>query len=203
MGILLGVTLPLIILAYVAYYFLAPESESDFFKNFSLVGRTLALLALVVATIGCDRVTKHTAMTSLEGKPSRSFFADTVRLEYAENRGGFLSLGANLPPAIRTVIFTIGTGLILVGTLIAAIKLRFTGWQFSGLSLMWAGGASNWVDRILRDSVVDFLNVGVGSLRTGVFNVADVAVMLGACILAFANRRPNNFPKPEEQRKQS
>lgn len=36
MGILLAVTLPLIILAYVAYYFFAPGPESDFFKNFSL-----------------------------------------------------------------------------------------------------------------------------------------------------------------------
>lgn len=36
MGILLGVTLPLIVLAYVAYYFFAPRPESDFSKNFSL-----------------------------------------------------------------------------------------------------------------------------------------------------------------------
>jgi signal peptidase II len=102
------------------------------------VGRTLVLLALVATTIGCDRVTKHIAVTSLEGRPSRSFFANTVRLEYAENRGGFLSLGANLPPAVRTVIFKIGTGLMLLGTLIAAIKLRLTGWPLVGLSLMWA-----------------------------------------------------------------
>ncbi len=72
------------------------------------VGRTVVLLALVATTIGCDRVTKHIAMTSLEDAPSRSFFADLVRLEYAENTGGFLSLGANLPPAVRAVIFEIG-----------------------------------------------------------------------------------------------
>jgi signal peptidase II len=129
------------------------------------------------------------AVTSLEGRPSRSFFANTVRLEYAENRGGFLSLGANLPSAVRTAIFKIGTGLILVGTLIAAIKLRLTGWPLIGLCLVWAGGASNWVDRVARGSVVDFLNVGFGALRTGIFNVADVAVMLGACILVFTYRQ--------------
>ncbi len=153
------------------------------------IGRTLVLLALVASTIGCDHVTKRMAVTSLEGRPSRSFFANTVRLEYAENRGGFLSLGANLPPAVRTAIFKIGTGLILVGTLIAAIKLRLTGWPLIGLSLVWAGGASNWVDRVARGSVVDFLNVGFGALRTGIFNVADVAVMLGACILVFTYRQ--------------
>src|SRR6185436_15226347 len=85
-------------------------------------GKTIVLLAIVATTIGCDRVTKHLAATSLDGTPSRSFFADTVRLEYAENTGGFLSLGANLPSVVRTIIFTIGTGLILIGSLLAAIK---------------------------------------------------------------------------------
>ena len=164
------------------------------------IGKTLALLAIVAATIGCDRVTKHMAVSSLAGTPSRSFFADTVRLEYAENRGGFLSLGADLPPAIRTVIFKIATGLILVGTLVAAIKLRLTGWPLVGLSLVCAGGASNWVDRVTYGSVIDFLNVGFGALRTGIFNVADGAVMLGACILLFTYRQPNMAPEPEEHR---
>ena len=163
------------------------------------VGRKIVLLAIAVATIGCDRVTKHIAVTSLAETPGRSFFADTVRLEYAENSGGFLSLGANLPIAVRTAIFTIGTGLILVGTLIAAARLRLTGWPLVGLTLLWAGGASNWVDRVARGSVVDFLNVGFGELRTGIFNVADVAVLLGACMLASACRRPNRLSELEEQ----
>ena len=161
--------------------------------------RTLVLLAIAAATIGCDRVTKHMAVTSLAGAPSRSFLADTVRLEYAENSGGFLSLGANLPPTVRTAIFKIVTGLLLVGSIIAAFKLRLTGWPLVGLSLVWAGGASNWVDRIARGSVVDFLNVGFGALRTGIFNVADVAIMLGACILVFTYRQHNREPEPEEQ----
>jgi signal peptidase II len=163
------------------------------------VGRTIVLLAIVVATIGCDRVTKHIAVTSLAGTPGRSFFADTVRLEYAENSGGFLSLGANLPIAVRRAIFTIGTGLILVGTLMAAAKLRLTGWPLVGLILLWSGGASNWVDRVARGGVVDFLNIGFGALRTGIFNVADVAILLGACLLAGAYRRPNRLSGLEKQ----
>jgi signal peptidase II len=39
---------------------------------------------------------------------------------------------------------------------------------------------SNLIDRIAVGSVIDFLNVGVGSLRTGIFNLADVAIMAGA-----------------------
>jgi len=36
---------------------------------------------------------------------------------------------------------------------------------------------------------VDFLNVGVGPVRTGIFNVADVAIMLGAAVLLIAEIR--------------
>ena len=62
------------------------------------------LVAAVVGTIGCDRVTKHLASTTLAGVPGRSWFGDTVRVEYVENRGGFLSLGASLPPGLRAAV---------------------------------------------------------------------------------------------------
>lgn len=88
------------------------------------VGLRLAVIVAVVATIGCDRVTKHLAATTLAGTPSRSFLADTVRLEYAENTGGFLSLGDALPPAVRTGAFTIATGLMLLVMVASAIRFR-------------------------------------------------------------------------------
>ena len=44
-----------------------------------------------------------------------------------------------------------------------------------------------WVDRVVRGSVVDFINVGVGPLRTGIFNVADVAILLGVTVLLLAS----------------
>jgi signal peptidase II len=58
-----------------------------------------------------------------------------------------------------------------------------------GTSLVLAGGASNWVDRLVRGSVVDFLNIGVGPLRTGIVNVADMTIMLGVAVLLLAQRR--------------
>ena len=46
-----------------------------------------------------------------------------------------------------------------------------------------AGGLSNLVDRIAMGSVIDFLNIGIGPIRTGIFNVADVAIMAGIALL--------------------
>jgi signal peptidase II len=51
-----------------------------------------------------------------------------------------------------------------------------------GLTLLIAGGASNWIDRAMRGSVVDFMNVGVGPVRTGIFNAADLAILCGAAL---------------------
>jgi signal peptidase II len=60
-----------------------------------------------------------------------------------------------------------------------------------GLAFLWAGGVSNLADRVARGGrVVDFLNVGVGPLRTGIFNVADMAIMLGVALVLLTGRKP-------------
>jgi signal peptidase II len=144
------------------------------------------LIVAAVATIGCDRVTKQVATATLAGTAGRSFLADTVRLEYAENAGGFLSLGAHLPTPARMWLFTIGTGSMLIALIAMAYRFVDSSWSMLGLTLFVAGGASNWMDRLIHGSVVDFLNVGIGPLRTGIFNVADVAIMLGVGTLLLA-----------------
>jgi signal peptidase II len=154
------------------------------------LGRLL-ILAAVVGTIGCDRVTKHVASTMLAGTPGRSYLGDTVRFGYVENPGGFLSIGATLSPEARLLIFTAGTGVMLLGIALVALRRGVAGWAGLGLALFIAGGASNWIDRLVRGSVVDFLVVGVGPLRTGVFNIADVAIMLGAALVVLAEFRPS------------
>jgi signal peptidase II len=140
----------------------------------------------IVVTIGCDRVTKHVAATTLAGTAGHSFLADTVRLQYAENPGGFLGIGGDLHPDIRTSVFTVATGAMLMGMVAAAIRWRMRGPALLGLTVFVAGGASNWIDRLIRGFVVDFLNVGVGPVRTGIFNVADVAIMAGAALMLLA-----------------
>jgi signal peptidase II len=96
-----------------------------------------------------------------------------------------LSLGADLAPAIRAAVFNVGTGAILLLLTVFAVRRRLSGWPALGLALFVAGGVSNWVDRVTQGTVVDFLNVGVGPVRTGVFNVADVAIMAGAVAFAW------------------
>ena len=59
-------------------------------------------------------------------------------------------------------------------------------------SLVLSGGLGNLVDRIINDGrVIDFMNIGIGSLRAGIFNVADVYITVGVVVLVFqALQRP-------------
>lgn len=154
--------------------------------NFS---RGVLLCCLLAATAGCDRVTKHLAVTALSGYPDHSYLADTVRLQYHENPGAFLSVGASWSPEVRAVVFQIGNGLFLIALGIAASRRGWSRVESCGLALFFAGALSNLIDRIAVGSVIDFLNVGIGPLRTGIFNVADVAIVAGVgCLLWEAAR---------------
>src|SRR5262245_27675440 len=130
------------------------------------IGVRLVLLIAIGATIGCDRVTKHIAATTLSEASSRSFLADTFRLEYVENAGAFLGLGANWPPRARTAVFAVGNGLLLIAVSVVAMRGRWRRWSLVGVAIFVAGGASNLVDRITYGMVIDFMNVGIGPLRT-------------------------------------
>ena len=68
-----------------------------------------------------------------------------------------------------------------------------------GLGLMSGGGTGNLLDRVRHpDGVVDFINVDVGVLRLFVFNVADVAALIGAVLLIWALCRREIGPEDDE-----
>lgn len=155
--------------------------------------RVVLLCLLLVLTAACDRATKHFAMTTLAGSADQSYLAGTFRLTYHENPGAMLGLGAGWRPAVRTAIFQIGNGLFLLATAILTIRGGFTRLGQVGLLLL-AGGVSNLIDRIAMGRVIDFLNVGIGPLRTGIFNVADMAILAGVAILIADGLRSSYTP---------
>jgi signal peptidase II len=152
--------------------------------------RLILALALLVCCVGCDQATKHIATESLSGKPPQSYFSNIFRLEYALNPGGFLSLGANLAPRLRFWGFSILNVVLLVGSVsVLATKWDMHVVKFVAVVLLLAGGFGNLIDRIFHNGyVIDFLNLGIGPVRTGIFNVADVALTAGAVALLITSR---------------
>jgi len=150
--------------------------------------RLLLILIVLASCVGCDQVSKSIAVTNLPDGQTFSYLGDTLRLQFMYNRGSFLSLGDSLPDALRFKIFTIGVCFLLAGILAYALFSRpgrFT--VLLAVSLFLAGGVGNLIDRIFHDGlVVDFINIGIGPLRTGIFNIADVAIMVGYLLLFYS-----------------
>ena len=110
-----------------------------------------------------------------------------------------MSLGASLPEHLRFTLFTAAVGVLLTGLVCMSLfARRLSTIRFVALALVAGGGLSNLIDRLVYDGrVTDFLNVGIGSLRTGIFNLADMAILAGALLLIF---KGNASPPPAPSR---
>jgi signal peptidase II len=145
----------------------------------------ILLAGLVLSTcIGCDQTTKYLATRTLKHQPRQTYWADMVRLEYALNSGGCLRLGGDLSPTARWWIFIGFNSLLTAGLCGYLVKHRHMSLpMYVALIAIIAGGLGNLIDRVFHQGLVtDFINIGVGPLRTGIFNVADVAITVGAII---------------------
>ena len=152
---------------------------------------------LVVLCAGCDHAAKHVAETALEGRGVVSLLGGVVRFELAENPGAFLSMGANLPTWLRTGVLMIGVPLMLGALCYTLLRQdRIGRWEIVAAAAMAGGGLANWIDRLMDGgTVTDYVSIGVGSLRTGIFNFADVAVMAGLAMFLVLGWREE--PSPE------
>ena len=150
--------------------------------------RLALMLCVLVGCVGCDQISKAAARAYLPGTGIHSYLGDTFRLQYAENPGAFLSFGASLSADTRYAIFTVGLGALVTALLLWSVLSRRLDWpQRICMAIIGASGAANIIDRIRFDgAVTDFLNLGVGSIRTGIFNLADVTLILGVLGLLLA-----------------
>jgi signal peptidase II len=147
--------------------------------------RVTLIVMTLVTCVGCDQITKSLATHHLEGRGAASVLHDTLRLQYVRNPGAFLSLGASAPAPWRKAVFTVAAGIAIAALLVYGLLASSRGpSRVLALALICGGGIGNLIDRIRFEGyVVDFLNIGLGPVRTGIFNLADVALMAGASLL--------------------
>jgi signal peptidase II len=157
--------------------------------------RAVLISCVLVACVGCDQATKHVATSVLANSP-KTFLSDIVRLQLRHNSGGFLSLGDTLPAVWKSALFCFGVSGWLLSMLVYAVGSKRIPARVSfALALCVAGGIGNLLDRLRSGGyVVDFLDVGIGPIRTGVFNMADMAIMAGALLLLVAHFRSTSTP---------
>lgn len=167
--------------------------------------KTIIILLILIVSICTDQITKKIAFENLAGSPAISFLNNFFVLEYAENTGGFLGMGAGISNDIRFWVFSVLVALFLGAMLVYLFFSKgFSMPQVFALSAILGGGIGNLIDRFQNDGrVVDFMNMGIGPIRTGIFNVADMFITFGAIFLflllmADGMKKKGRIPEPGE-----
>lgn len=158
--------------------------EKPTWKRFWIV------LAVFAANYGLDRITKILAQGHLRGHEARVYLDGLMVLVYTENDGAFLGMGSGWPYILKLAIFiAIPLAVCAFGLWYAVAREAGSG-RAAIIATIVAGGIGNIQDRLLNGfNVVDFLNFGIGRLRTGILNVGDMSVTFGVIALAIAVSR--------------
>lgn len=147
----------------------------------SRLKQAAVLIFFSVICIFTDLLAKAYFQSRLEHQViAESYIFDSVRFVYAENRGAFLGIFSELP----------AIGFIIIGTILVIGMLVFLYSQpardmltTAMIGLLIGGAIGNLIDRYQYGFVRDFINMGIGPLRTGIFNIADVAITGGVIVL--------------------
>lgn len=143
------------------------------------------ILFIILFTIGCDQVTKELTRQHIAPSSYNTIIGDYLILTNVENTGAMLGFGQGFSPIAKRIFFQ-GLPLVVLIILLYRIvtKPNLSQLFLLAFSLVIGGGLGNLIDRIAQGSVTDFFQLRLGFLKTGIFNVADIAVTVGVIILA-------------------
>jgi signal peptidase II len=128
-----------------------------------------------------DFVTKRAVLANEEALRSKvSVLGDFLRFVYVRNPGSAMGLF----PVGRTVL----VGISVAASIFLIFLYRTTNpglvIRRGAMAAILGGAMGNLIDRIFYNGhVVDFIDVGIGTLRFYTFNVADMGVTVGGTLL--------------------
>lgn len=142
-------------------------------------------LLILFFTIITDQVTKFLAIKLYETYYEISFLHNFFQFSLIKNYGGFLGIVNIFPDNIHFFLLNVCVSVLLLGCLVYIFWPKNQPSRYSTpLMFVAGGGISNLIDRLLYDGgVIDFLSIGVGSFRTGIFNLADIYILVGSFVI--------------------
>jgi signal peptidase II len=154
--------------------------------------RNFAILVIVLCNVSCDQISKNIVRERIDYNESIHFLSNRLTLTKVENTGAFLSLGNNLPEAFKLFLLVLLPLITLLGAIVyIMIKQDISKVFILGACFTIGGGIGNLYDRILFGSVTDFLHINFGFFQTGIFNMADVSIMIGMGFLLIGSQQKN------------
>jgi len=109
-------------------------------------------------------------------------------MQYVENQGAFLGMGSEMNPTLKLIFLLILPTVVLIYVIYYIVKTK----ELDRMSLIAfcciiGGGIANVFDRITRSEVTDFFFIKITeTIKTGIFNVADLSVTTGMIMLLFS-----------------
>ena len=147
------------------------------------------IFAGLVTLVGCDHVTKYAAKTELEGQPPRELISSVLEFRYVENTDVAFSLLRWIPEGVRMPLLLV-FGALALTALVVLLGRSTTSLARAATLLLLAGALGNYLDRLFRGYVVDFIHVSYWP----VFNVADICVAVGVVLLFGTNLLQRSAP---------
>ncbi|WP_282134068.1 signal peptidase II [Seonamhaeicola maritimus] len=149
--------------------------------------RSLFIIVTIIGTIALDQISKVWVRANVQAGSKSEILGDFFTLYNVENEGAFLGMGSDLNETLRVILLLILPVVVLGFVLRYVFKDKNLGnWSLFAFSSIIGGGIANVYDRFAYGSVTDFWHLKLtDTLRTGIFNVADVFVTTGMIILVF------------------
>jgi signal peptidase II len=150
--------------------------------------RLLIILSLVMTNVGCDQLSKSVVREKIAYHETIELIGDNLILMKVENTGAFLGLGSTLHPLLKNLLLLTLPAIVLIMMLgIVVLNAQLPKEVIFGLTCIIGGGVGNVLDRITYGSVTDFMHLDFGIIRTGIFNMADVSILMGTlCIFIYS-----------------
>ncbi|MDF4202825.1 signal peptidase II [Maribacter sp. SA7] len=144
------------------------------------------ILIIVLMTVGCDQVSKELTRQKVEPEVFIPVIKNHLILTNVENTGAMLGFGQDFSPILKRLLLQALPMLLLLIMLYRIMsKPNLNLLLLVAFALVIGGGLGNLIDRIAYGSVTDFFQFRLGIFRTGIFNIADVAVTIGVFMFVF------------------
>ena len=142
--------------------------------------RITLIIAIIITNISCDQISKKIVRKEINYYEEIQVIDHYVVLTKVENTGAFLSLGSKISRPVYNILMIL-LPLIVLGYAMYYLLFRNTISDILKLGICMAigGGVGNVIDRIRFGSVTDFMHIDFVIFRTGIFNMADVSIMIG------------------------
>ncbi|MEC9108817.1 MAG: signal peptidase II [Bacteroidota bacterium] len=147
--------------------------------------RNISISIIIALSIFLDQISKILIRNNVEQYSDIKLIGEYFILTNVENSGAFLGMGSGFSPIMKSVFLIILPIIVLISIIIYVYRDKeIDKISLIGFSIIIGGGIGNIFDRIIYGSVTDFLFIDLGGIfKTGIFNIADLAVTTGMILI--------------------